>query len=309
MILILEGPDGAGKSTAANLMQTTHRIIHHGPPKPGEDLFKTYLYALLKADPNTVFDRLFHGEQVYGPIFRGVSQLTHGQVAYLELVAAQRGAVVAWCRAQPSTLRLRGDPIYTRVAPDMLLAGYAAIKRRSRLMSLTYDSSVSAPEELWRQATIMGGLDAGGQQAGVGHPSGRVALVGERLSPLLARPLRGSKRWTMEPYSLYRPFADARSRDWLMDALYLVRDYSPYQLYLTNAIKDAYQPGRSRLALRTELVAFDRVVAMGDAAAAELILVGRPADATVPHPQAHMRFSHRSGIQGYAKLLEVAVNG
>jgi hypothetical protein len=74
-IIILEGPDGSGKTTLAERLRGTHgyEIIHFSPPTKGEDLRKTYLDALQTAKENgvkTVFDRLHLSEPIYGPIMR-----------------------------------------------------------------------------------------------------------------------------------------------------------------------------------------------------------------------------------------------
>lgn len=104
-IIILEGPDGAGKSVLARKLEARGaRYVHHGPPKKGEDLFETYLAALEQAvkasrdEPRvTAFDRLHLGELVYGNLVRGRSQLGTMGVDLLERYAHARGAVVVLC--------------------------------------------------------------------------------------------------------------------------------------------------------------------------------------------------------------------
>lgn len=75
MRLILEGPDGAGKTTLAqHFVRQGHSYSHEGPPKRS-DLLQYYANVLLSSGPNTVFDRLYLGELVYGPIYRRVDRL------------------------------------------------------------------------------------------------------------------------------------------------------------------------------------------------------------------------------------------
>lgn len=79
-IVVLEGPDGGGKTTLAQSLVKNHgyRYVHVTAPKPGEDVLNTYatlLYAAHKDGKDIVFDRLHLGEFVYGDIFRGSNSL------------------------------------------------------------------------------------------------------------------------------------------------------------------------------------------------------------------------------------------
>jgi hypothetical protein len=78
-VIILEGPDGGGKTTLANeLVKRGFHYRHEGPPPEGVDLIAYYLKILndsIESPQDTVHDRLWLGEMVYGPIFRGVDRL------------------------------------------------------------------------------------------------------------------------------------------------------------------------------------------------------------------------------------------
>lgn len=96
-IVILEGPDGGGKTTLARYLEQHHgfKYIHTGPPR-GEDLLEEYGYQLWRATYDSqpvVFDRLYLGERIYGPVLRGydglgeygfklMRRLTKGQGVY-----------------------------------------------------------------------------------------------------------------------------------------------------------------------------------------------------------------------------------
>jgi GTPase SAR1 family protein len=78
-VIILEGPDGGGKtSLAKKLMAEGFQYRHEGPPPIGVDLISYYLKILddsLKSPMNVVHDRLWLGERVYGPISRGSDRI------------------------------------------------------------------------------------------------------------------------------------------------------------------------------------------------------------------------------------------
>lgn len=77
-IIILEGPDGSGKTTLAHvLMEHGYKYIHNGPPseKNLAALYIGQIAAAYASGKPTVFDRLHLGERVYGPIMREKSLL------------------------------------------------------------------------------------------------------------------------------------------------------------------------------------------------------------------------------------------
>lgn len=92
-VLIVEGADGSGKTTLCNTLARDHgfKVVHTGVPREtnGRDLFNTYLMDLwlaLHEDQPVVFDRLFLGEFIYGPIMRGRSLLTDHHLRMLNRV-------------------------------------------------------------------------------------------------------------------------------------------------------------------------------------------------------------------------------
>lgn len=118
MIVVLEGPDGAGKSSlAAKIAQAvqvdprcTVRVVHTGPPKPGEDPSASCLAAVMEAarlsaeGQVTVFDRLHVGEMVYGPKFRGRSGVTRRQADAIDAKVLDAGGLLVHVTASRDVL-------------------------------------------------------------------------------------------------------------------------------------------------------------------------------------------------------------
>lgn len=75
MTVIVEGPDGAGKTTLAKALAEEFELEYHheGPPQT-TDVFGHYLHLVMQ--PNVVLDRLALGELVYGPLLRGWSRMS-----------------------------------------------------------------------------------------------------------------------------------------------------------------------------------------------------------------------------------------
>ncbi len=75
-IIILEGPDGGGKSTLAKtLVENGWRYEHCGPPEELAATYWTHRVEQAREGP-VVFDRLHLGSYVYGKAFRGVDDMS-----------------------------------------------------------------------------------------------------------------------------------------------------------------------------------------------------------------------------------------
>lgn len=107
MIIILEGPDGSGKTTLANKIkdQTGFMLLHrsHQTDSNAESLFDEYA-QVIKAGKNCIMDRGWYSEMVYGPVMRGGSAITYPQMYELERLLAKNGALIIHCTAPEATL-------------------------------------------------------------------------------------------------------------------------------------------------------------------------------------------------------------
>lgn len=99
-VIILEGPDGTGKTTLAKQIAANfgYEYVHNGEPK-SEDMLKEYATQLYDAindeDEDYVFDRLHIGERIYGPLLRQRDRLSHqGEILMNRLIKANNVSLV-----------------------------------------------------------------------------------------------------------------------------------------------------------------------------------------------------------------------
>lgn len=158
MIIVIEGTDGAGKTTLAeNLVAkmwtlgVETEVIHAGPPESGLSVFEQYALPLLERREKItrrnyllILDRWHLGELIYGPILRGKCALEPEQFTYLELLLESLGAVKIVVNTTDSAIRSRvgihrGDPVTAEQAID--------IKELFLSLALNYPTwQVLAPE-------------------------------------------------------------------------------------------------------------------------------------------------------------------
>lgn len=95
-MIILEGPDCSGKSSLARAVFDEHPYKHHGLYDEKQDpMYQTIDETYHGV--NDLWDRLHIGEQVYGPIYRGVDRLGAAGRRMLERFLLSRQAVLVKC--------------------------------------------------------------------------------------------------------------------------------------------------------------------------------------------------------------------
>ncbi|HEY2579952.1 MAG TPA: hypothetical protein VGI74_26865 [Streptosporangiaceae bacterium] len=107
-LAVIDGCDGAGKSTLAQAVAACHghAIVHATLTPEGEDLFAKYQAILTRPGP-LVLDRSFVSELVHGPLDRGHSRLTLTQATQLAALVAQRGGILVHLTGQPDRIAAR----------------------------------------------------------------------------------------------------------------------------------------------------------------------------------------------------------
>lgn len=101
MIIIIEGPDGAGKTTLANYLSKKmgYPIKHRSTPKSQEEkdaMMQSYIDDIASGD-SMIWDRCFYSEMVYGPVKRDQSYINVEQMVALEVDLQRVGALVIYC--------------------------------------------------------------------------------------------------------------------------------------------------------------------------------------------------------------------
>lgn len=105
-MIILEGPDGVGKSTLADAIESVHPNVfrvNNGPPPPDVPAYLHYscmiddLNEIRKSGKLVVVDRFHVGELVYAPMFRGQISLTLDEARLLDEELNESGAVLVHC--------------------------------------------------------------------------------------------------------------------------------------------------------------------------------------------------------------------
>lgn len=100
MLVIIEGPDGAGKTT---LVSALHRAIpaahvtHHGPLPGVTNLSEIYHQSMVEHSGLTIIDRAWVSERIYGTVCRGVNRISFGERMELEQKALSLGVVEVVC--------------------------------------------------------------------------------------------------------------------------------------------------------------------------------------------------------------------
>jgi thymidylate kinase len=111
-LVIIEGPDGAGKTTLMHKLvehcarKGTTIVEHHGYEATKElnddQLFKYYLKQLaspLMEQSVTILDRCWISEVIYGQAYRNTSRISHERMRILDQIAKTVNGIFVHCSA------------------------------------------------------------------------------------------------------------------------------------------------------------------------------------------------------------------
>lgn len=296
MITIFEGPDGGGKTTAAQdfAKLTGARYVHFGPLKHvTSGLPRLYVEAMLPAllgYQHVVMDRSWLSEPIYGRAFRGDKDRMHpSDYRMLERLAMRCAATVIRClppfsKVLDTWLSRRQDEMLDK--SSQLEAVYNGYRNMTTSLPIyDYDYTKGLPFNGIPGWLVSHPVD----MASAGNWDASVVLVGEsfadhkNLDPLYQWP--------------FGSFSDEGCSRWLTSHL---DDYeiSEHELFWLNA--DQINKNTARMFVgRT-------VVALGAKALEKMHKVCGPEDGidlrAIEHPQAWKRFRASEGY-GLGPLL------
>lgn len=288
MIIILEGPDGGGKTTLARQIQEKFQNVeyHHEGPPPKDIHIVEHLGAVLDRyrGKNVVIDRFALGERVYGPVVRGFDQLGDEGWKLIKRLINATGAMEVLCmpsyevchkawssgREEMFKKEEQFKLFYTRyeqLKANQYIYDYTNLLNLGHLMSVL---------NTLQQIDRIIGLPAGM----VGSPVADYLFVGER----------GSKPTALHDLPFFSTTDSSRYfNDALRDA-----DFREDQIAFINAYK---HDGTENTIPRN----FKTVIALGGPASAVCTAQQVP-HRLLYHPQFWKRF-HSSRREEYVRLL------
>lgn len=297
MWCILEGIDGAGKSTFADKLRAALEeqglavdLLHRGVPE--RDVLDEYQHDVEDYRPGTgrgiVSDRWHFGDIVYGNLYRGFSYLggpTGAGFRFVELFLKSRGAITVLVDGDEATIKSRllsrGEDYLKLEHIDYVLREYRQIYKASTSGVLsTPDPTVDL---ILRQANFWAtaAQDLNPFTGYVGGRTPRVLLVGEK---------RG--RDDTPSACAFRPTTKGNSASFLLESL-------PQSLWKEVGMINAYEeddiPGL------LDVLANPPVIALGRKASEKLTSL-EIEHAGLPHP-AHMRRFHSSETVNYGQKI------
>lgn len=282
MFIVIEGIDGAGKTTLANhLIRTvngTGEYHHRGPPErhPLEEYVNDFEDYRPGGGRHIVCDRLHWGELVYAPLYRDHSLLAEAGRRWVDAFLASRGALLVHCTHERDVVianmrRTREDYLkeadiaHVEATYDTLYGLHSDVKKTAvrgypDTRDVMFLKRVAC--DLEQEAH-----DAALPPSYIGPPHPWAVYFGDE------RKLRGSRPNAESPFA---PYSDSSGR-WLWPRL-------PWDVGVANAYET--EPDEVLKATGCE-----RVVALGNRAHERLREYGID-HGVARHPQYARRFTH-----------------
>jgi hypothetical protein len=307
MIIMLEGPDLAGKTTLAKKLKKFVKgstVVHRGPPELPDPFgeYLTPLEEMYHSDGSFILDRWHWGERVYGPIVRKKDMFSNPSFEYLEMACERYGVYRVLRLPSVATLRQRwdehGDDFIDASQHVDVIDAYTSMKRGSggvtvdRMLEMDdVNKTVAARvvSEAFFRERCSRHLDCWTSYIGPYTP--KVLFVGE--APAITR--RGNHTTAFTPYR-------GSSGEYLMYALSAVNFKRTVGTFgFCNALTE----GEGKLDTLIDQLDEPRVVALGAVAHDALDDINRVHGRT-PHPQFARRFHNREFVSYGSALVRAA---
>lgn len=195
-MLILEGPDGGGKTSLSQHEDIAPEFLspaHQGPYSG--DVFTTTLTKVMEltrrakaAERGVIFDRLHLGEHVYGPIYRDGSRLSLAHSRMIDRVLLGYGAVAVLCLPPFEVARnnwqgrSESEMFPNDVAKySQVWGAYNVLDTYTHLPVVRYDFTTHSPSMLMTAVSYAHTSPNCGPGTGSFSP-GNTLIVGEQIS-------------------------------------------------------------------------------------------------------------------------------
>jgi thymidylate kinase len=307
VIIVLEGPDKAGKTTLADAFarvlekEGSVARIHCGPLRrhPLDEYLRQVLESCRRYD-HVVCDRLHVGEQIYGPMLRDGSKMSLAEENYIDMGLAAQGAQLIYVLPDEEVLVKRMEEGDTLVNVDQVLearrryfdhrSARASVESSLGIWSIEHSDEINVDGFVRHYESVQPPINyANRHPSYVGNGIVSALFVGDQLS------VSGRSKGLPTAFAPY----GWSSGTFLMEAL---QD--------TLAFIDCGLVNSDDHELRRlwELLKHPRMVALGARAVNRLNAAGLPADAFAPHPQWVKRFHNSKKLQ-YGHALHRLATG
>lgn len=302
MLIILEGPDCAGKTTIAEMLVKQLKLrdpgcdvilLHRGPPGDRHPLDE-YVMPLLAYRPgqhlHVICDRWHLGEWVYPAVLHRETQMDLAVFRWIELFLLSRGASTVVINPMPGILQTRmdkrGDEMIDR---EQLVALHKRYVYADRMSLTGYTNSMPSVDDIIAAAVgaESRAISPRTYTTLIGSPAPETLILGDVRNCVGNICTHATRHSPLGPAFMPYP---ATSGQYLMRAVTKVRNVA-----YANAC-DVDDVSKMWLDLGQP-----HVVALGVRAAKKLANAGIM-HAAVPHPQFIRRF-HYGGMRPYGKLI------
>ena len=294
MIICLEGPDGAGKTTLAHQLgsmcfmffNTQVTVLKRGPIQldPIAEYLEPFVDLVEHHERIMILDRWHVGELIYGPLLRGESKLTVRQANYIEMVMASLGCHFVHLSAPVETLESRWDQ-----NPDDLVKRELLASIRGAYFHYVVDK---AHWETWPNGFPTDGTfdvtytsPFPGRYVGPKEPA--VLLLGDRRND-------NSLPWPFVPHR-------ATSGHWMLGA-FIAGEVDHMRVGIANA--NEFET--CDLNALWQMLQRPPVVTLGRNAERAWRMVDAVEPQAIPHPQYMRRFHHQE-FKSYGQLIKAAM--